>query len=279
MVIQIVYCKGSSFILYIKSDDEYIVKVTNFREKEKILSLKYHINLALPLKYGYLSDFPELNNILNDKLMYLENGIISKNSEWLEKLKDEVDKGNKTYLIYEKLYSNIFKHPNNINVIGTSKIINIDYSTCLMIKLSFLFQIIMTLYFLNVELGICHGDLSFRNIWFKETSDEIIDYSLKFERANIQIFSYGFLVQIGDFGEIFHVGRDKCNDLLFVIKPLIEEIKQYNTLSNNFSMLDNEKFDQFLLEFVTIYNNYDNILTDRDYKSLLSSIIFRNILL
>src|SRR5581483_8670964 len=108
MLIQIVYCKGSSFILYIKSDDEYIIKITDFKEREKILFLEYHINLALPLKHGYLDDFTELTYFLEN---YQENNVISKNSEWLKKLRQKVENGGRYYLTYEKLYSNIFKHP------------------------------------------------------------------------------------------------------------------------------------------------------------------------
>lgn len=255
MIAQLVYIKGFYAILYDETND-IIIKVGNCDKEINFFKNANHINII-----------KKINCKINLNKYYIE----SDNKEWIEKFNKFHYKNT---ICFPRVYSNIFKHPNNINVCGVQKITNIDPKQCLLIKLSFLFQIIIVTKYLNINLGICHSDQSDRNIWFSETEDKIIDY------GDFIINSFGYLLQLGDFGESNNIDDSKCSDLIFVISRIIKQIKIYHLESNESIIYDNDNiFDDFLDIFTYIYKNSNNTINEEDFNLLLNNPIFEPIIL
>lgn len=255
-MLKIIYTKNSTFIFY-DLDNDIIIKIGEISRKTNALLSYKHINIVKILKIENRND-----NFFNQE-------IISVNEEWLTNFHRKHYYS--SILYFEKLYSNIFKHPNKISVCGVEKIVGIDYSTCLSIKLSFLFQIIMVIKYLNIDLNICHSDLTDRNIWFKDHNDEIIDY------GEYKILSNNFLLQLGDFGEVVLIKR-KCSDLIFVISKILNQAKFYYLKSESL-IYEEDPFDSFGDLFIEIYKSSETCISEENYNRLLSHDIFESIII
>lgn len=272
MRFSIIYSKSSVFIIYDR--EENLIYKIGFnksinREIRLLDSIGEHINVVKMINLH--------SEVTNSNLIEIRNDLDSLNENWMVKLNQLIKTEGDDFDFYvtEKLYSNLLKHPNNITVCGSVKITGIDYAECYMIKLSFLFQMIMVIKFLNIEENICHGDLSERNIWFKETDDSVLVYD------NYMINSHGFLVQIGDFGESYNAnkGRDKCNDLYFVVGKMINQLKFYHSNCDNFIMYDISLLDNFLEIFNAGKNSDSNFIPLDCFNALLDHDIFSVIVL
>lgn len=258
MELEIIYLKANTFILLDRSK-EIIIKVGSIGSEENIYDKMDHINVIKKLDC-------EIN--------FNEYDIVSTNDQWINKSFNLLGSSYTRYICFEKVYSNLLKHPNKINVCDTEKIIGIPYDECFFIKLSLLFQVIHVVRYLNTELKICHFDITSRNLWVSETDMETLDYN------DYTISSYGYLVKIGDFGNYVENYKKKCSDLFFCIDRMVKHIKFYYEESKKPVIYNNENaFDLFLNKFDLIYNRSLNLISGVDYNNLLSDDIFEPIII
>lgn len=267
---KIIYSKSRTFVIHVKDSgndgniNEYIIKMGGIRnEVQSYFETKInHINIAKVV------DYDDDDTIYNE---ILKSNLTTRNENWLKLFQDPNYLYDKRCLVFEKNYSDIFKHPNNVSINGVKEITGFEYVDCLSIKLSFLFQILQVSKYLHLKKNICHSDMTFRNVWFKDTSDEIIDY------GEYKLSSYGFLLQLGDFGET-KIISGKCNDLLFVVKNLVNDSIHYFNKCNNTLLFDISVFDDFLLTYDEIYKLSETAISEENYSILLNHEIFTLVL-
>lgn len=265
----LIYKKHNVFVLYVPTIDKVLKLGYESLEHESDICENFaeHQNMINIYEHGKLDDYPEIQKIIRSEFT-------SVRAEWIDEFLDNLNRFTHFYSM-DPLYSNLMKHKNNITVCGTNMMKDMDPRDSFEIKLSFLFQVIHVTNFLNNIKGICHRDMSHRNIWFKHTDDAILEYFI--ENQEYQILSGGYIVQVGDLGE--YIGSckltEKCSDLFHVVRYITRELGKYNVKGNMFA--DQLVIDEFDLLFKDIYNNMSRTISEHDYKQLLDHDIFLSI--
>ena len=286
------------------------MELSKFRDINKIKKIldkinidKYIINSKFDSSFGKLinkigsgftSNVFELNNLLVIKIIKhvihknvlfeqsiynILNKIISQSPHFVYCYKINMSP---PYFVLEK-YDNDLDHLFKNIVNGITDITTDQLNNYKKILKSCIFQITLSMYYLNNVLNIIHNDIRVENFLYKEIKDEYIYY--KINNLNYKIKTYGYFFVLSDYGrsykheekyiDIKNISQKENLINLYriysaIVKPYILQFGKITTI------VDLQKFLCPKYLSILTFNKIVNSITKKNLVKYTASILARS---